>query len=217
MDYLITQVKFLIDFILHIDEHLTSIIAQYGAWTYAILFLIIFVETGLVIMPFLPGDSLLFAAGAFASRGTLNPWFLTILLTIAAIMGDTVNYWIGRYFGPRAFKSDSKILNKKHLDRAQEFYERHGGKAIVMARFVPIVRTFAPFVAGVGAMNYPRFLMYNVVGGVLWITIFVWLGYFFGNIPAVEKNFELVIFAIIGLSIVPMILEYWKERKRSRA
>lgn len=211
------QIKFLIDFILHIDEHLTSIIAQYGTWTYAILFGIIFVETGLVIMPFLPGDSLLFAAGAFASRGALNPWVLTVLLTIAAVIGDTVNYWIGRYFGPRAFRENSKLLNKRHLERAQEFYNRHGGKAIVMARFVPIVRTFAPFVAGVGAMDYPKFLFYNVAGGILWITLFVWLGYFFGNIPAVEKNFELVIFAIIGLSVIPMILEYWKERKRSRA
>ena len=211
------QIKFLIDFILHIDEHLTSIIAQYGTWTYAILFGIIFVETGLVIMPFLPGDSLLFAAGAFASRGALNPIILTVLLSIAAIIGDTVNYWIGRYFGPRVFRENSKLLNKKHLERAQEFYNRHGGKAIVMARFVPIVRTFAPFVAGVGAMNYPRFLFYNIAGGILWITMFVWLGYFFGNIPAVEKNFELVIFAIIGLSVVPMVIEYWKERKRSRA
>jgi membrane-associated protein len=212
MDY----IKFLIDFILHIDEHLTQIIAQYGTWTYAILFGIIFVETGLVIMPFLPGDSLLFAAGAFASRGALNPFVLTVLLSIAAVIGDTVNYWIGRYFGPRVFRTDSKLLNKRHLDRAQEFYNRHGGKAIVMARFVPIVRTFAPFVAGVGAMNYPKFLFYNVFGGILWISLFVWAGYFFGNIPTVEKNFELVIFAIIGLSVVPMVLEYWKERKRAR-
>ncbi|HEY0674506.1 MAG TPA: DedA family protein [Longimicrobiales bacterium] len=211
------QIRFLIDFILHIDEHLNTIIATYGLWTYAILFGIIFVETGLVVMPFLPGDSLLFAAGAFASRGSLNPFVLTVLLSIAAIIGDTVNYWIGRYFGPRAFSSDSKLLNKRHLDRAQAFYEKHGGKAIVFARFVPIVRTFAPFVAGVGAMHYPRFLFYNVTGGIAWICIFVWAGYFFGNIPTVEKNFELVIFAIIGLSVVPMIVEYMKERKRSRA
>lgn len=217
MDYLIDQIKFLVDFILHIDEHLNSIIVQYGTWTYAILFAIIFVETGLVVMPFLPGDSLLFAAGAFASRGSLNPFVLTLLLSLAAVMGDTVNYWVGRYFGPRVFKTESRLLNHRHLERAQEFYERHGGKAIVFARFVPIVRTFAPFVAGVGAMNYPRFLFYNVVGGVAWITLFVWAGFFFGNIPAVEKNFELVIFAIIGLSVVPMIIEYWKERKRSRA
>ena len=216
MDYLIDQVKFLIDFILHIDEHLTTIIARYGLWTYAILFAIIFVETGLVVMPFLPGDSLLFAAGAFASKGALNPVVLTVLLTIAAVIGDTVNYWVGRYFGPRVFTENRRFLNKRHLDRAQEFYERHGGKAIVFARFVPIVRTFAPFVAGVGAMNYPRFLMYNVGGGIAWITLFVWAGYFFGNIPAVEKNFELVIFAIIGLSVLPMVFEYLKERKRSR-
>jgi membrane-associated protein len=216
VDYIIDQVKFLIDFILHIDEHLTTIIARYGLWTYAILFAIIFVETGLVVMPFLPGDSLLFAAGAFASKGALNPVVLTVLLTIAAVIGDTVNYWVGRYFGPRVFTENRRFLNKRHLDRAQEFYERHGGKAIVFARFVPIVRTFAPFVAGVGAMNYPRFLMYNVGGGIAWITLFVWAGFFFGNIPAVEKNFELVIFAIIGLSVLPMVFEYLKERKRSR-
>ena len=216
MDYLFDQIKYLISFILHIDEHLTSIIAQYGTWTYAILFGIIFVETGLVIMPFLPGDSLLFAAGAFASRGALNPFVLFVLLTIAAVLGDTVNYWIGRYFGPRVFTSDSKLLNKRHLLRAQEFYERHGGKAIVLARFVPIVRTFAPFVAGVGAMNYPRFLFFNVFGGITWIALFVWAGYFFGNIPTVERNFELVIFVIIGLSVLPMVWEYWKERQRVR-
>ena len=217
MDYLIDQVKFLVDFILHIDEHLNSIIAQYGTWTYVILFAIIFVETGLVVMPFLPGDSLLFAAGAFASRGSLNPFVLSVLLSIAAVLGDTVNYWIGRYIGPRVFRTESRFLNRRHLARAQEFYERHGGKAIVFARFVPIVRTFAPFVAGVGVMNYPRFLFYNVMGGIAWIMLFVWAGYFFGNIPAVERNFELVIFAIIGLSVLPMVIEYLKERKRSRA
>ena len=217
MDYLIDQVKFLVDFILHIDEHLNSIIAQYGTWTYAILFAIIFVETGLVIMPFLPGDSLLFAAGAFASRGSLNPFVLFFLLSIAAILGDTVNYWIGRYFGPRVFSANSRFLNKKHLERAHAFYERHGGKAIIFARFVPIVRTFAPFVAGVGYMSYAKFILYNVVGGVAWIAIFVWAGYFFGTIPAVEKNFELVIFAIIGLSVLPMVIEYLKQRRSTPA
>jgi membrane-associated protein len=217
VDYLIDQVKFLIDFILHIDEHLNSIITQYGTWTYAIIFAIIFVETGLVVMPFLPGDSLLFAAGAFASRGSLNPFLLFVLLSIAAILGDTVNYWIGRYFGPRVFSSTSRLLNKKHLERAHAFYERHGGKAIIFARFVPIVRTFAPFVAGVGYMSYAKFIVYNVVGGVAWIAIFVWAGYFFGSIPAVEKNFELVIFGIIGVSVLPMVIEYLKQRRRSPA
>ena len=217
MDLIVEKVRFLIDFILHIDEHLNTIISQYGLWTYAILFAIIFVETGLVVMPFLPGDSLLFAAGAFASRGSLNPFVLTVLLSGAAVLGDTVNYWIGRYIGPRAFTTESRFLNKKHLDRAHAFYEKHGGKAIVFARFVPIVRTFAPFVAGVGAMNYPRFLFYNVTGGIAWICIFVWAGYFFGNIPTVEKHFELVIFAIIGLSVLPMVWEYLKGRRRSRA
>src|SRR5688572_18791064 len=210
------HLKGFLDFFLHLDQYLSDWIDEYKALTYLILFAIIFVETGLVIMPFLPGDSLLFAAGAFASKGALNPVVLTVLLTIAAVIGDTVNYWIGRYFGPRVFTENRRFLNKRHLDRAQEFYERHGGKAIVFARFVPIVRTFAPFVAGVGAMNYPRFLMYNVGGGIAWITLFVWAGYFFGNIPTVEKNFELVIFAIIGLSVLPMVYEYWKERKRSR-
>jgi membrane-associated protein len=216
VDYIIDQIKFLVDFILHIDEHLNSIIAQYGTWTYAILFGIIFVETGLVVMPFLPGDSLLFAAGAFASRGSLNPVLLNILLVVAAVLGDNVNYFIGRYFGPRVFTANNKLLNRKYLLRAQEFYDRHGGKAVVFARFVPIVRTFAPFVAGVGAMHYPRFLAYDVGGGVAWITLFVWAGYFFGNIPAVEKNFELVIFAIIGVSVLPMVFEYLKGRKRAR-
>ena len=216
MDFLIDQFKYLVDFILHIDEHLHEIITKYGLWTYAILFAIIFVETGLVIMPLLPGDSLLFAAGAFAARGAMDPFILFGLLSVAAILGDTVNYWIGRYFGPRVFRTNSKLLNRKHLERAQQFYDKHGGKAIVMARFVPIVRTFAPFVAGVGAMHYPRFLFFNVTGGLLWIGSFVFLGYFFGNIPAVERNFELVIFAIIGLSVLPMIFEYVKEKRVAR-
>lgn len=207
-------IQALIDFILHIDVHLNTIIAQYGAWTYAILFLIIFCETGLVVTPFLPGDSLLFAAGAFAARGSLDPFVLLGLLWFAAVLGDNVNYGIGRYLGPRVFTSDSRLLNKKYLARAHAFYERHGGKAVVLARFVPIVRTFAPFVSGVAAMRYPRFLAFDVSGGLLWIGLFVFAGYFFGNIPAVEHNFELVIIAIILVSVSPMVIEYIRTKRR---
>lgn len=213
MDAIVDSVRFLIDFILHIDEHLADIIAQYGTWTYAILFAIIFVETGLVIMPLLPGDSLLFAAGAFAARGVMDPFVLFVLLSIAAILGDSVNYAIGRSIGPRAFTGESRFLKKKYLDRAHEFYEKYGGRAIVFARFVPIVRTFAPFVAGAAQMTYSKFLLYNVAGGVVWIALFVFAGYFFGTIPAVERNFELVIFGIIGVSVLPMIYEYIKAKR----
>ena len=208
-------IQTVIDFILHIDAHINTMIVNYGSWTYAILFLIIFCETGLVVTPFLPGDSLLFAAGAFAARGSLNPVILFGLLWFAAVLGDNVNYWIGRYVGPRVFKSESRLLNKKYLARAHEFYERHGGKAVILARFVPIVRTFAPFVSGVAAMHYPRFLAFDVSGGLLWIGLFVFGGYFFGNIPAVEKNFEIVIIAIILVSVSPMVIEYIRTRRRA--
>jgi membrane-associated protein len=207
-------IEFLIDFVLHIDQHLNEIIQQYGAWTYALLFLIIFMETGLVIFPFLPGDSLLFAAGTFAAVGSLNPVYLFFLLWFAAVIGDTVNYWIGNKIGPRAFEQDIRFLKKDYLDKTQAFYDKHGGKTIILARFVPIVRTFAPFVAGVGTMKYSRFLVYNVVGGMLWVGIFVFLGYFFGNIPFVQENFELVIVAIILISIVPMVIEFVRSRAR---
>lgn len=212
---IIDLLKHLVDFVLHIDEHLNNIIIQYGTWTYAILFAIIFVETGFVIMPFLPGDSLLFAAGAFAARGSLNPFIIVGLLWIAAVLGDNLNYWVGRYFAPRVFHSESRLLNKRYLARANEFYAKHGGKAVIMARFVPIVRTFSPFVAGVGAMNYRRFLLFDVAGGLLWIALFTFAGYFFGNIPAVKRNFELVIIGIIAVSVMPMFLEYVKSRKRA--
>ncbi len=203
----------LVDFILHIDTHLDAMIRSYGAWTYAILFLIIFCETGLVVTPFLPGDSLLFAAGTFAARGSLDPFLLCVLLSIAAIVGDTVNYWIGRFLGPRA-RDGLPFVKQKHLDRTHAFYEKHGGKTIVIARFIPIVRTFAPFVAGVGAMDYGRFLLFNVSGGVLWISLFVYAGYYFGNIPIVEENFTLVIMAIIFVSILPGVVEYLRQRYR---
>jgi membrane-associated protein len=212
---LIDLIRSIVDFILHVDVHLNDIIVQYGAWTYAVLFLIIFVETGLVIMPFLPGDSLLFAAGAFAARGSLDPFKLVLLLWVAAVVGDNLNYWIGRYLGPRVFSADSKLLNKKYLARAHEFYERHGGKAVVMARFVPIVRTFSPFVTGVSAMNYRRFLVFDIAGGLLWVSSFIIAGYFFGNIPAVKRNFELVILGIIVVSVLPMVLEYVKAKRRT--
>lgn len=212
-------VKKLVDFILHIDRHLAEIIAAYGLWTYGLLFAIIFVETGLVIMPFLPGDSLLFAAGAFCAKPEtgLNVHAMALLLFVAAVLGDTLNYWVGAKIGPAVFKrEDSVWLRKKHLERAHEFFERYGGRAIILARFVPIVRTFVPFVAGVGQMTYPRFLAYNVVGGFAWIYFFIYAGYLFGNQPFVQKNFKLVIIAIIVLSVVPMVVEFVREWRRTR-
>jgi membrane-associated protein len=207
-------IEFLIDFVLNIDQYLNDIIQGYGAWTYAILFLIIFIETGLVIMPFLPGDSLLFAAGTFAAVGSLNIFYLFFLLWFAAVLGDSVNYWIGHKIGPRAFEQDVRFLKKEYLEKTQRFYDKHGGKTIILARFVPIVRTFAPFVAGVGTMKYGRFFAYNVVGGFLWVGLFLALGYFFGNIPFVQENFELVIVVIILISVVPMVIEYVRGKAR---
>lgn len=204
----------IIDFILHIDVHLDEIIRAYGTWTYSLLFLIVFAETGLVVTPFLPGDSLLFAAGAFAARGSLEVWTLFFALTIAAILGDSINYSIGRYLAPR-MEQGIGFIKQKHLDRTHAFYEKHGGKTIVIARFMPIVRTFAPFVAGVGAMNYRRFLAFNVGGALLWVSIFVFGGYYFGNIPAVKENFTLVIVAIILVSVMPGVVEYVRHRARN--
>jgi len=203
-----------IDLFIHLDEHLSLIIQQYGGWTYGLLFLIIFLETGLVVTPFLPGDSLLFAAGTFAALGSLNVAALFFLLATAAIIGDTVNYWVGHYIGPRAFSGEIRFLKKEYLDRTHEFYEKHGGKTIILARFVPIIRTFAPFVAGIGAMSYGRFITYNVVGGIAWVAIFTFLGYFFGNLPFVQDNFTFVVLAIILVSVLPGVYEYIKERSR---
>ena len=203
----------IIDLFLHLDHHLGQLISQYGTWTHLILFLIVFCETGLVITPFLPGDSLLFAAGTFAALGALDLWLVVLLLIVAAIAGDTVNYWIGAYIGPRAFRGDIRFLRKEYLDRTHAFYEKHGGKTIIMARFVPIIRTFAPFVAGVGAMSYPKFVVYNVVGAVLWVGLFVLGGYFFGNIAVVRENFTLVILAIIAISVLPIVVEALKARR----
>lgn len=208
-----------IDFFLHLDHHLAEIIRNYGTWTYGILFLIVFCETGLVILPLLPGDSLLFAAGTFAALGDLNPLLLAGLLMLAAILGDTVNYWIGARIGPRAFSGEIRFLKREYLDRTRAFYARHGGKTIILARFVPIVRTFAPFVAGVGEMDYPRFLGYNVVGGIAWVSLFVGAGYWFGNIPAVKERFSLVIMGIIVVSVLPIAIEMlkgWRQRRLER-
>ncbi len=209
------QIKFLIDLFLHLDEYMANIITQYGTWTYVILFVVIFVETGLVIMPFLPGDSLLFAAGTFAAIGALNIYYLITLLVAAAIIGDTVNYSIGHYLGDRAY--NIKWIKKEYFDKTHAFFEKHGGKTIFLARFVPIVRTFAPFVAGIGKMSYGYFITYNFVGGIVWVLLFTLAGYFFGNIPIVRENFELVIIAIILLSVVPMGVEWWKARREAQA
>lgn len=207
----------LIDFILHVDQHLLEFVRDYGIWIYAILFLIIFVETGLVVMPLLPGDSLLFAAGAIAATGAMDPVLLSILLFIAAVMGDSLNYQIGRYIGPRVFSMKLRFIKRDHLLKTQSFFEKHGGKTIIFARFLPIIRTFAPFIAGVSHMQYSRFLMFNVIGGAAWILSFVWLGYFFGNLPVIKDNFTYVIFAIIGISMLPAVLkmlrQYWPNNK----
>lgn len=210
----------LIDFVLHIDEHLVVLVNDYKTWTYLILFLIIFAETGLVVTPFLPGDSLLFAAGAIIANpeSNLNIFLMAILLIIAAIAGDWVNYHVGQYIGPKAFSGKYKLLKKEYLDKTNSFYDKYGGKTIIYARFVPVVRTFAPFVAGIGAMKYSKFLSYNVVGAVFWIISFLFLGYFFGGIPIIKNNFSIVIFAIIIISMLPPLLEILKERlKKNKA
>ncbi len=207
-----------IDFFLHLDTHLADLIGQYGVWTYLILFVIIFAETGFVVTPFLPGDSLIFAAAALAGLhpDVLNPLFIFLLLSFAGILGDSVNYAIGHAVGPRVFREDVRFLKREYLDRTHEFFEKHGGKTIILARFMPIIRTFAPFVAGVGAMTYGKFLAYNIVGGVLWVGLFTALGYFFGNIPAVQENFTLVIIAIVILSVLPPIIEVLRSRKKTK-
>ena len=207
----------LFGFFLHIDTALGGIIAQYGSLTYGLLFAVLFCETGLVITPFLPGDSLLFAAGAFAAVGSLRIEVLVVLLSAAAILGDTVNYSIGHYIGPRAFTQDGRFLKREYMERTHRFFERYGKKAIVLARFAPIIRTFAPFVAGIGGMHYGQFITYNVIGGILWVVLFTVGGYLFGNAPIVREYFGLVVLAIIILSIAPIAFEWWQHRKRKRA
>jgi len=204
----------LIDIFIHLDVYLGDIISQYGTLTYLLIFFIIFIETGLVVTPFLPGDSLLFAAGTFAALGALDVKILVLLLVVAAILGDTANYWIGHYIGPRAFSGEVRFLKKEYLERTHEFYERHGGKTIILARFIPIIRTFAPFVAGIGEMTYSHFITYNVVGGIAWVALFTFGGYFFGTLPIVKENFSLVVMAIIFISVLPGVFEYIKERLR---
>jgi membrane-associated protein len=206
-------IKIFFDILMHLDKHLSMIIQQYGAITYFILFMIIFCETGLVVTPFLPGDSLLFAAGTFAALGALDVTWLFVLLSAAAISGDNVNYWIGHFAGPRIFRKENvRFLNKKHLDRTHEFYQKYGTKAIIIARFMPIVRTFSPFVAGLGRMTYMRFLPFDIMGGLLWISVCIFGGYFFGNIPIVKQNFTIVIFIIIFISILPGVIEFVRHR-----
>lgn len=207
-------IQLLIDLFLHLDKHLSAVISQYGIWTYGLLFVVIFIETGFVITPFLPGDSLLFAAGTFAALGSLNVWSIFLLLAIAAVAGDTVNYWIGHFLGDRAY--NIKWIKKEYLDRTHGFFEKYGNKTIFLARFVPIVRTFAPFVAGIGRMSYKDFFSYNVFGGISWVALFTFTGYFFGNIPLIRDHFSLVVIAIVLISLVPMVVEAVKAKRSSK-
>ena len=208
-------VKKIIDIALHLDKYLSAIISQYGLWAYAILFVVIFIETGFVVMPFLPGDSLLFAAGTFAALKALKLGWLIVGLSAAAVIGDTVNYWVGHHIGPKVFcREDARFFKKEYLDRTHAFYAKHGGKTIIIARFVPIIRSFAPFIAGVGRMSYGRFLAFNVIGGVSWVVLLTGVGYFFGNIPFVKDNYSVAIVAIIAISTVPIAVEYFRNRKK---
>ena len=211
----------ILDFVLHLDAKLVEIVNQFGTLTYLLLFAVIFAETGFVVTPFLPGDSLIFAAGSIARLGAFNIVLLWVVLCAAAILGDSINYAIGHFIGVRLFASNNrvlkKVLKKEYLDRTHAFYEKHGGKTIILARFIPIIRTFAPFVAGVGAMTYSHFIIYNVVGGILWVTLFLSAGYWFGGLPFVQKNFELLVVAIILISVMPMVIEYLRSRRRSEA
>ena len=209
--------KDFIDLFLHLDRHLSELIATYGTWTYGILFLIVFCETGLVVTPFLPGDSLLFAAGTFAGMGSLSPALLFLLLFAASSLGDSTNYWIGRFIGPRAFSGNIRVLKREYLDKTHAFYERHGRKTVILARFLPIIRTFAPFVAGVGAMPYPRFLAMSLAGSVAWVGLFVGAGYFFGGLPVVREHFSVVVMGIIAVSLIPIALEWLKAVLRRPA
>jgi membrane-associated protein len=209
-------IQHFIDLVLHLDKYLGQIIKDYGTLTYLFLFFVIFMETGFVITPFLPGDSLIFAAGTLSGLGYLNIGLLYVVLCAAAILGDTVNYWIGHYIGPRAFSGNIRFLKKEYLDRTHAFYEKHGGKTIIIARFIPIIRTFAPFVAGVGAMTYPKFIVYNVIGGMAWVALFLFGGYFFGNLPFVQNNFSFVLLAIILISISPAVIEIIRNQVESR-
>ena len=208
----------LVDIFLHLDVHLAELVGRYGVWVYGLLFTIIFAETGLVVTPFLPGDSLLFAAGALAARGDLDGRLLFLLLAGAAILGNTMNYSIGRFIGPRVFRGEAshRLLNRQHLDRAHAFFEKYGGMAVVLTRFVPIIRTFVPFVAGAGAMRYPTFALYNVAGGGLWVGICLGAGYVFGNVPVVKNNFSLVALGIVAVSMIPMLVEWMKHKRKGQ-
>jgi membrane-associated protein len=216
MDSILGLINWFIDFVLHMDEHLPQIVNDIGIWAYLVLFLIIFIETGVVVMPFLPGDSLLFAAGAVAATTHLSPLPLFLLLAAAAILGDTANYWIGHTLGPKVFTKKSRWFKLEHLERTRAFYDKHGGKTIFLARFIPIIRTFAPFVAGIGKMRYSYFLSYNLIGGIVWTGLFIFTGYFFGNLPFVKENFSVVIIAIILISLVPAVFELVKEKLKTK-